>query len=130
METLKFDEKLKPHYLRAVEDHGDFFIIRLQGDVNTHALEHGGKKMAALIEKNNVYSKPTLCDFEFVTDSDTATLAVLIKGFLEFRKHGGQKLVFFNIPGELRSLFEIAHLAEFFRVCESQDEAIAVVREM
>ena len=125
--TITLEPEFKPAYLESIEDHDNFFLVRVKGQLGTHALEQGGDKMTAVINRVNLYSKSILCDFSGVTDSDTAMLAALIKRLADFRKTGSNKMVFFNIRGELRELFEIAHLAKLFLICQTREEAEAAL---
>lgn len=122
MTPLKVSPKIRPAFLKAIEEHENFFLFRLQGDIDTHALETNREKMEEVLEEFKICSKNILCDFQLVNNSDTATLAVLISRIKELREDG-HKLVFFNVPQKMLNLFEIAHLDEIFTVCSSQAEA-------
>ena len=130
MKKLEIKEKDRPPFLEAIEDHPGFFIIRIGGDVDTQALEHNMEKMHRVFEDNKIFRKPVLCDFGNVAHSDSATLGAIVYRFSEFRKRGGEKLVLFNVHGELRSLLEISHLTEFFTICDTQEEAEAALLRM
>ncbi len=129
MKLLKIEPKLKPPFLEAIEDHESFFIIRLQGDIETSALGQWHGKMSEIIDQTKIYARPIICDFGKVKDCDTATVAALIKRFSEFRKEGTGKLVFFNIQGELQSIFEITRLDQLFTVRKTQEEAVAALAD-
>lgn len=130
MKNLEINEKDRPPFLEAIEDHPGFFVIRLRGDVNTHALEHNLEKMHRVFEETKIFRKPVLCDFGKVAHSDSATLGAIVYRFSEFRKRGGEKLVLFNVHGELKGLLEISHLTEFFTICESQEAAETALQNM
>ncbi len=129
MKLIQLASKTRPAFLQAVEDHGSFFMVRLKGDLDTRALEGNHDKMTAVIEEHGLYTRSVLCDFGEVTDSDTATVAALIERFAEFRKAAsGRKLIFFNIRGELKEIFEITHLAEIFTICENEQQALEALK--
>lgn len=127
MKPLKIREKVKPDFLQIIEEHDRFFIIRLKGEISTPALEANREKMTALLDEHKLYRKNILCDFKSVTDSDTATLAVLINRFSELKKLSGNKLVLFNIHEELKELVGIAHLEELFLIRPSEAEAVTAL---
>ncbi len=124
MKILKIKTKPKPEFLEAIEDHDAFFIVRLKGDIETHAIETWYGKTTEIFDEIALYSRPILCDFGKVMDVDTATVAALIKRFAEFRQRGGKKLVLFGVQGELKGIFEIARLHELFVICATQEEAV------
>lgn len=127
MKLVSIDDAVRPPFLLAVEDHGSFFVLRLGGEIRTREIELYYDKMTAVIEGCGLHSKSILCDFGRVTGADTATIAALVKRLADFRRQGKGKLVFFNIPDTVCSLFQIARLANLFTLCKSQQEAEAAL---
>lgn len=127
MKPIEIGEKARPAMLKSLEDHGQFFIIRVQGAIDTNALEENRDKMDAVLDGYEIYKKQLAVDFSEVSRADTATLAVLISRLAVRKKHGGKKLVFFGVHHTLRNLFEIAHLEEIFTIRETEKEAVAAL---
>lgn len=127
MQLVKLNSKNQPEFLEAIEDHGHFFLMRLKGNIETREIEIWHDAMTKIIEDVKLHTRPVLCDFGKVKDVDTATVAALVKHFSEFRRKGGEKLILFNIQGELKSIFEITHMNEIFAVCASEKEAVSAL---
>ncbi len=128
MKTIEIKTEKKPAMLKSLEDHGDFFLMRIQGAIDTYALEQNRDKMDGVLDGYKLYEKQLLVDFCGVTRADTATLAILISRLAIRKKSGGKKLIFFGVLDTLRNLFEIAHLDELFAIRETEKEAIAALR--
>ncbi len=128
MSKLSIRKDQKPAFLRDVEDHGDYFVLRLEGPIGTHALEQNRGKMTRVIEEFKLFKKHMLCDFGSVQDCDTATMAALVNRLAELRKLGNKRLILFNVKDRLNNLFEIAHLEKVFSIHASETEAAASLK--
>lgn len=124
LKKFEFSKSESVDYLEGIEDHGRFFIVYLKGDMHTPTIEKNDDKMTAIIEKVDLYRKCILCDFSKVESTDTATAAVLIKRLSDFRGRGGKKLIFYNIPENLKHIIKIAKLQELFHISETREQAI------
>jgi anti-anti-sigma factor len=124
MKTFDFKKSECVDYLKSIEDHGRFFIVYLKGDMYTPTIEKNDDKLSAIIEKVDLYRKCILCDFSEVQSTDTATAAVLIKRLSDFRGRGGKKLIFYNIPENLKHILKIAKLQDLFQISETREDAI------
>jgi len=120
-----FDGSKTPAYLDSIEDCGRYFIVRLKGSIDTSALERDREKMTAIIRQVNLYSKSIICDFAKVTQSDTATLAALLRRLSDFRGAGGSKLVFCSLPSQLKEFIIITKFSEIFSIAADEKAAAA-----
>ena len=129
MKQWVFSEKdtEAPSYLNAVEEHEDYFLVRLKGAMGKDSLERNRPKMTAMIKKFDLYSKNVLCDFKQVTEADTATVASLVSRLADFKLRKNT-LIFFNVPERLKVFMDVTKVAPYFRIYGTLEEALEGVK--
>ena len=111
-----------PPYLVSIEDNDSYYLVRFKGPMGRNALEANRSKMTAVIEKFDLYGKNILCDFEDVTEADTATVAALVSRLHEARPRR-HKIVFFNVPERLKIFMDVTHVTPYFQISGTFEEA-------
>ena len=120
---LKIQKEDSPKYLDSVEDLGHLFLLRLNGSLDTAAIERERDKMTAIINKFELYSKNVIIDFTHVTSTDSATIGSLIDRFnlIENWEH---KVGLFNIPEHMKNLIDILRVSGNFITYDNEETAI------
>ena len=129
METNPFVKRLKqtqlvfPSVISTIEEHAKFWVIRFQGQTGMST----GAEIEAFGEKwqhqDGFVRKHLLLDFRKVTDTDSATVAVLIKAAATLKKEHHQ-LGLINVDEKLHFMFEFFKVSKLVFFFPSESEAI------
>ncbi len=104
----------------AVGSQSDIMLIKIRGFLDTVVAYHLQEKVGALI-KDGIFKY--IINFEELEYISSAGIGFLSRMALELRKHHG-KLIFINVPEQVRHLFEITRLIEMFTIGEDVQEAV------
>jgi len=111
-----------PSSIRAIEDIRGVRVIRLKGVVGRDSgPDADAADGAALAE--GAFDRPVLFDFREATDSDSATVAYLIRA-LRRRIKAHVRVGIVNAPPKLVAGLEISKVESWFREFRTEEEAI------
>jgi len=122
-QRLKIQKEDSPNYLDTIEDLGHLFLLRLNGPLDTAALERERDKMTTVINKFELYSKDVIIDFTHVTSTDSATIGSIIDRF-NLIDNWQNKIGLFNIPEHMKNLIDILRVTKDFIIYDNEETAI------
>jgi len=94
--------------------------VELKGDVDLYSSPQIRNQFSKLLEND----KPLiLINFAGVDYIDSSGLATLIELLQKLKKSEG-RLFLYHVSETVRSVFQLAKLDEFFKICDSKDAAI------
>ena len=96
-------------------------VFPLEGEIDLHVSPGVESSLASMIAKR---PKHVVVDFSGVTFIDSSGLAVLINAMQDVKKYGG-KLTLSGINTNVRSIFEMARLDQFFLIDPRDEEMLA-----
>ena len=96
-------------------------VLPLEGEIDLHVSSHVESSLASIIAKR---PKHVVVDLSGVTFIDSSGLAVLINAMQDVKAYGG-KLTLAGINNNVRSIFEIARLDQFFLIDPHDNELLA-----
>ncbi len=96
-------------------------ILPLEGEIDLHVSPRVESSLASMIARR---PKHVMVDLSGVTFIDSSGLAVLINAMQDIKKYGG-KLTLSGINTNVRSIFELAQLDQFFLIDPRDDELLA-----
>jgi anti-anti-sigma regulatory factor len=123
VKRLKKTQLVFPSVIATIEEHAKFWVIRFKGqtDMSTGAeIEAFGEKWQ---RQDGFVRKHILLDFLKVTDTDSATVAGIIKaaGTLKKEHH---RLGLINVDEKLHFMFELFKVSKLVIFFPSESEAI------
>ena len=96
-------------------------VFQVTGEINIST----SPELKKLFEKDP--KKKIVIDFENVTYLDSSGLATLVEVLKKTKNQGGA-LGLSNMPGKIKSLFEITKLDKLFSIFQSQADAVSQVK--
>jgi anti-sigma B factor antagonist len=96
-------------------------VFPLEGEIDLDVSPHVESSLASVISERPEH---VVVDFSGVTFIDSSGLAVLINAMQDVKKYGG-KLTLSGINTDVRSIFEMARLDQFFLIDPNDDELLA-----
>jgi anti-sigma B factor antagonist len=96
-------------------------VLPLEGEIDLHASPRVERSLASIIAKRPEH---VVVDLSGVTFIDSSGLAVLINARQDVKEYGG-KLTLVGINTNVRSIFEMARLDQFFLIDPRDDELLA-----
>ena len=96
-------------------------VLPLEGEIDLHVSPRLQSSLARMIAKRPEH---VVVDLSGVTFIDSSGLAVLINAVQDIKEYGG-KLTLAGINNNVRSIFEIARLDQFFLIDPRDDELLA-----
>jgi len=96
-------------------------VLPLEGEVDLHVSPRVERSLASIIAKRPEH---VVVDLSGVTFIDSSGLAVLINARQDVREYDG-KLTLAGINKNVRSIFEMARLDQFFLIDSRDDELLA-----
>jgi len=96
-------------------------VLPLEGEIDLHGSSRVERSLASIIAKR---PEQVVVDLSGVTFIDSSGLAVLINAVQDIKEYGG-KLTLAGINNNVRSIFEIARLDQFFLIDPGDDELLA-----
>src|SRR5439155_588626 len=96
-------------------------ILPLEGEIDLHVSPEVAASLRTMIAKR---PKHVVVDLSGVTFIDSSGLAVLINAMQDVKAYGG-KLTLAGINNNVRSIFEIARLDQFFLIDPRDNELLA-----
>jgi anti-sigma B factor antagonist len=107
--------------VKEVRQEGAATIVALAGEVDLHHTPEVHKVLVAACQE-----QPGLLvvNLEAVTYMDSSGIGTLVEVFRRVNGYGG-KLVLCGLNDRVHSVFEITKLDRFFKICDSEQEALA-----
>src|SRR5213078_766912 len=96
-------------------------VLPLEGEIDLHVSPRVESSLASIIAKRPQH---VVVDLSGVTFIDNSGLAILINARQDVKEYGG-KLTRAGINNNVRSIFEIARLDQFFLIDPRDDELLA-----
>src|SRR5436309_2331277 len=96
-------------------------VLPLEGEIDLHVSPGIAESLRLMTEKR---PKQLVVDLARVTYVDSSGLAVLIEGMQNVEEYGG-KLTLAGMNENVRSIFEMARLDQFFLIFPHVDAAMA-----
>jgi anti-sigma B factor antagonist len=96
-------------------------VLPLEGEIDLQASPRVESSLASIIAKRPEH---VVVDLSAVTFIDSSGLAVLINAVQDIKEYGG-KLTLAGINNNVRSIFEMARLDQFFLIDPGDDELLA-----
>jgi anti-sigma B factor antagonist len=96
-------------------------VLPLEGEIDLHVSPRVESSLASMIAKRPEH---VMVDLSGVTFIDSSGLAVLINAMQDIKEYGG-KLTLSGINTNVRSIFELARLDQFFLIDPRDDELLA-----
>src|SRR5437667_393663 len=96
-------------------------VLPLEGEIDLHVSPEVAASLRTMIAKK---PKHLVVDLSGVTFIDSSGLAVLINAMQDVKAYGG-KLTLAGINNNVRSIFEIARLDQFFLIDPRDHELLA-----
>ncbi len=116
-----------PSYLSSIEEHEDYFLLKLQGAIDMSAIAAGRPIMDKVIKQHRLLSKHVICDLSGVEHGDTASIAAVIMRLSEVKK-AGKKLVFCKVPELLRNIIDISKVDQLIEIHDSAESAARTIQ--
>jgi anti-sigma B factor antagonist len=96
-------------------------VLPLEGGIDLHASSRVERLLSSIIAERPEH---VVVDLSGVTFIESSGLAVLIKAVQDIKEYGG-KLTLAGINKNVRSIFEMARLDQFFLIDPGDDELLA-----
>jgi anti-sigma B factor antagonist len=96
-------------------------VLPLEGEIDLHISPRVESSLASIIAERPEH---IVVDLSGVTFIDSSGLAVLINAMQDVKQYGG-KLTLAGINSNIRSIFELARLDQFFLIDPRDDELLA-----
>src|SRR5882762_6725619 len=96
-------------------------VVPLEGEIDLHISPRVESSLASIIAERPEH---IVVDLSGVTFIDSSGLAVLINAMQDVKQYGG-KLTLAGINSNIRSIFELARLDQFFLIDPRDDELLA-----
>jgi anti-sigma B factor antagonist len=96
-------------------------VLPLKGEIDLHVSPRIESSLASMIAKQPEH---VVVDFSEVSFIDSSGLAVLINAMQDVKEYGG-KLTLSGINTDVRTIFEMARLDQFFLIDPGDDELLA-----
>jgi anti-sigma B factor antagonist len=96
-------------------------VLPLEGEIDLHVSPRVESSLASIIAERPEH---IVVDLSGVTFIDSSGLAVLINAMQDVKQYGG-KLTLAGINSNIRSIFELARLDQFFLIDPRDDELLA-----
>jgi len=96
-------------------------VLPLEGEIDLHVSPRVESSLASVIAKRPEH---VVVDLSGVTFIDSSGLAVLINAMQDIKQYGG-KLTLSGLNMNVRSIFEMARLDQFFLIDPRDDELLA-----
>ena len=100
---------------------GSVNVLPLEGEIDLHISPRVESSLASIIAERPEH---IVVDLSGVTFIDSSGLAVLINAMQDVKQYGG-KLTLAGINSNIRSIFELARLDQFFLIDPRDDELLA-----
>lgn len=118
MSQLKTDSELVP----SARKEGDAVVASVRGEIDLH---NSPELRGQLLELLNAESpKRLILNLGQVPYMDSSAVAVMVEMLQKVRRNGGL-IALTDLQPRVKSLLEIARLGTIFRICESEQEALA-----
>jgi len=107
--------------IKEVRQDGSAAVVSLTGEIDLHHTPEVHKTLVAVCDR-----KPTrlVVDLAEVTYIDSSGIGTLVEVFRRVNGYQG-KLVLCGLNERVRGVFEITKLDRFFKICNTQAEALA-----
>ena len=115
-----------PAFIREIQDIHGVRVIRLQGGVGMEIGHDAQQVDEAAAHTEGVFARPLLFDFAGTTDWDFSTVAYMVQA-LRRRMASGAQVGMINAPARLIAEFEIAKVGDWFRVFDSEEQALTAL---
>ena len=112
-----------PEFVREIQDIRGVRVIRLQGAVGKDIGREAQQVDEAAARTQGVFARPLLFDFAGTTEWDFSTVAYIVQA-LRRRMASGAQVGIINAPARLMAEFEIAKVSDWFRVFDSEEQAL------
>ncbi len=103
-----------------VEDKNGIKVCSAEGDIDINTSPQVKKTFDKLVQSK---SEKVVINLERVAYIDSSGLATLVEVLKNFKKIGG-RLKLCNLPGKVKSLFEITKLEKLFDIKDTEEEAV------
>jgi anti-anti-sigma factor len=113
----------QPLSIMAIEEREKILIVRFQGPIDVTTLAEVEQFRKNREDQGKFQHKHLLLDFENVTSTDSATVAVLVEAIATLRKEQ-HKLGLINIDDKLHFMFELFKVSELVFFFPNEAEAI------
>ncbi len=100
--------------------------VALVGELNVSTAPDLRRRLMKYLDGNRPKLLLDLVELSFM---DTSGLATLIEAHLKAEKNGG-KLALFGLAARIAEVFAVTRVTELLHVYDSEQEALAAVREM
>jgi anti-sigma B factor antagonist len=100
---------------------GSVNVLPLKGEIDLHVSPRIARSLAGVTAKRPAHIVVDLTDVTFV---DSSGLAVLIHGMQDVQEYGG-KFAIVGLQENVRPIFEISRLDQFFQIFPNIDDALA-----
>jgi anti-sigma B factor antagonist len=102
---------------------GPLEYVELEGDLDFHSSPDLRRELTKLVERQTA---KVLVDLKKVPYIDSSGLATFVELFQRMKRYGG-KLVLYNLPPGVRSVFEISKLDTIFQLAGNEKDAVSLV---
>lgn len=107
--------------IKEVRQEGAATIVALAGEVDLH---HTPEVHKVLVTACQEQPGLLVLNLKAVTYMDSSGIGTLVEVFRRVNGYGG-KLVLCGLNERVHSVFEITKLDRFFKICDSEQEALA-----
>ncbi len=107
--------------VKEVRQAGTATVVALAGEVDLH---HTPDVHRALVDACQEQPKKLVVNLKSVTYLDSSGIGTLVEVFRRVNGYGG-KLVLCGLNERVHSVFEITKLDRFFKICETEAEALS-----
>jgi len=109
-----------------VELNQGILLVRLQGDLDHHGVERIRDEIEQELQ-NNGY-RGIVLSFTNLDFMDSSGLGLILGRYKSVTQHGG-KMALANVNPALKRLFELSGILKIVAVCDSEEQALQLVRE-
>ncbi len=107
--------------IKEIRRNGTTIIVALTGEVDLHHTPEVHKTLVGACQEQ---PGKLVINFESVIYLDSSGIGTLVEVFRRVNAFGG-KLVLCGLNERVLSVFEITKLDKFFRICETEAEALS-----
>ena len=95
-------------------------VLSLSGEIDLHESPQLRQAFEALIKKK---TPRVVVDFTGVSYIDSSGLAAFVEAAQRIRAYGG-KFAFYGLRDNVRAIFELSRLDQFFNICPDKSSAL------